>query len=161
MMRRQIAAVCVVGLIGVSTAAVALGAIPPPGRHFSGHGTNYQNQGSSWVGHGTGSFSFRISTSALSQKRYVNNFRATYRTACSSRTLRMFASGIPIRKDGTFTYRFHDSGAWVKIWGTFRGSGRKASVNYLANFSPKKNDNQKNPGSLGCAAWVRGTGRTG
>jgi hypothetical protein len=149
----------VVGLVGLALATIASGATPPASSRFSGTGGNYRNQSSSWVRHGTASFSFRISSRNYSPgRRYVDDFRGTYSTACSSHTLRLSATGIPVHKNGTFVLRFHDSGAWVKIWGAFRGQGgRRANVNYLANFSRSQSDNQRSPGSLGCAAWVRGT----
>ena len=162
-MRRHIAAICVVGLVGLGMATVASGTTPPPSSRFSGTGGNYWNEGSSWARHGTGSFSFRISARSYSpSSRYVDDFRGTYTTACSSHRLRLFASGILVHQNGTFSLHFHSSGAWVKIWGTFGGhQGRRASVNYLANFSKTRSDNQKSPGSLGCAAWVRGTVHAG
>jgi hypothetical protein len=140
-------------------ASAASGATPPFSHRFSGKGRNLWNQNSSWVKHGTGTYSFRISRRSYSSTPYVHNFRGTYTTACSSHTLRLFVGAAPVRK-GKFSFRFHDHGAWVKVWGSFSGShGQKATVNYLANFSKTKSYNQKSPGSLGCAAWVRGTAR--
>lgn len=156
-MRRYLAALFLVASVAVGMATVASGATPPFGQRFSGTGGNYWNEGSSWVRHGTGTYRFRISRSSYSSNPYVTNFHGTYTTACSGRTLRLFAGSIRISERGRFSFRFHSSGAYVKIWGVFTGNGRKAKVNFLANFSHSRNYNQHKPGALGCAAWVRGT----
>ena len=160
-MRKYVAALSVVGLVGAAAATAASGTAPPFGQRFSGNGGNYRDEGSSWVRKGTGSFSFKTSSQGYSAKHYLQNFRGTYRTACTGHTLQVRVGAIPVRRDGSFVFRFHDSGAWVKIWGSFGGTGRRASVNYLANFSSTKSYDQRSPGSLGCAAWVRGTAHTG
>lgn len=162
MLRRYMLALCLMGLVGVGMASVAFGATPPFGQHFSGKGGNFWNEGSSWVRHGTATFRFRVSHKNYSTTPYVLNFRGTYTTPCIGQTLRVGVGAMRISPKGKFSTKFHSSGAWVKVWGVFKGKNdAKAQVNYLANFSNSKNYNQNNPGSLGCAGWVRGTAHAG
>ena len=166
MRRYLVGALLAGGLTAAMLASAALAAAPPRNHSFSGSGKDYWNQGSSWVRHGSGSFSFK--TSGPGFYEYVTHFVGTYRNRCNGGTLHVKATNMVIHHNGSFGFhfkrKFSGSTAYVKIWGAFKGNGRSASVDYLVDFV--KNGQHVNnpydtahPGRLGCASWVRGTAK--
>jgi hypothetical protein len=159
-MRRFMTTMCVLGVLGVG-AGVALAATPAANTNFSGSGGNYWNQNGSWARHGTAHFTMltsrRYYTGLNTYKVYIKKFAGNYSTKCHS-TLRVAATFIPVRKDGSFSFSFTKNGARVKISGNFTSS-QKANVQYVSNFS----GTNTNPSTLNaaCATWVHGTARAG
>ena len=161
-MRRFITAVCVMGLVGAG-ATVALAAMPPAHKSFSGSGGNYFNSGGAWKRNGTGSFHFTTSGRSYygvkKFREYIRTFRGTYTTSCNSGTLTAGGSWILIHPNGTFNVTFRGTsthGATLRIWGDFT-SGGAAKVNYLVNF--KGTDTNPATVNSSCATWVHGTAR--
>lgn len=166
-MRRYMVGTGLAGGLALSLlASAALAATPPRSHSFSGSGKDFRNQGSHWVRHGSGSFSFK--TSGPGFYEYVNRFKGTYTNACNSGTLHVNATNMVIHKNGTFGFKtkqkFGSSTAYIEVAGVFTGSGRTAKVQYLVDFV-KKGQHVSNPydtshpGRLGCASWVRGTAK--
>lgn len=146
-MRRYITAICVVGLVGASAAAVASASAPAPNRSFSGHGGIAWRQNGAWVRHGTASFSFRTSGKHFFQKKpywYINNFRGSYTTSsCTTGTVHVTASNVFVNHKGDYSFTFTHKGIRVTISGFFSSPGT-ARVQYIARFPS------------GCQTRVRG-----
>jgi hypothetical protein len=154
-MRKFVTTVCLVGLLGAG-AAVALAATPAPNTFFSGSAANLENHGGSWSHSGTATFHLTTSgknfTAVKKYFVYIKSLRGNYRTTCNG-VHRVGASYIKVQSDGSWSIRFADHGAHVRIWGKFSARNR-TSVNYVVNFS----GSSTNPSGLNasCASWVHG-----
>jgi hypothetical protein len=166
-MRRYTLGIGLGGLLATGLVTAAFAATPS-NHHYTGSGGDYWNQGSSWVRHGSGAFSFR--TSSAGGYDYIENFRGTYTSACNAGTLHFTATNVLIHKNGKFSFKFHKrypgSTAYGKIWGAFLGAGNHAQVNYMTDFVSNGRHvrhpyDTSHPRRLGCASWVRGKASRG
>lgn len=162
-MRRYTATLAVAGLIAAVVAGAALASAPATRHKFSGKGGSYTIQNGHWAVIGSGHFHFKTSGKRLQSNGtfvYIESFYGTYLN-CHGKKLFMSATNIPVSvKTGKFNWRSPKaySGAFIRIWGSFGGSGDFAKVDYLANFS----GSNTNPKTIhgGCASWVHGTATT-
>jgi hypothetical protein len=162
-MRRYTATLAAAGLIAAVAAAAALAAMPATNHSFKGKGGSYTIQNGHWAVIGKGSYHFKTGGKRLQTNGtfvYIEGFSGTYLN-CHGKKLLMTATNIAIPyKSGKFNWHSPHSysGAFIRIWGSFGGSGDFAKINYLANFS----GSNVNPSTIhgGCASWVRGTATT-
>lgn len=154
-MRRFMTTICLVGLLGTG-AAVALAATPATNTFFSGSAANFENHNGSWSRSGTATFHLSTSgrnyTAVKKYFVYIKSLRGNYKTTCNG-VHRVGASNVKVNSDGSWSIRFADHGAHVRIWGNF-SSRNRTSVNYVVNF----HGTSTIPSGLNssCASWVHG-----
>src|ERR1700731_1160820 len=121
-MRRFMTTICLVGLLEAG-AAVAMAATPATNTFFSGSGGNFENQNGSWSHSGTATFSLTTSGKQFTAVKkffvYIKSLRGNYKSTCNGGVLKVGANNVKVGSNGSWSIRFTDHGAAVRIWGKF------------------------------------------
>lgn len=157
-----------VGLASLIAVGAAIAAVPTRDAAYTGTGTDYMNNASTWTARGSGAITFKTSSNGEA----VTDFNGGYSFYCGSGTATVTETRMSVSKAERFGARFTvktrgprgkiNGTAYVEIAGAFGARRQTASVSYLVDYVFKGRHVKypyatNHPRRLGCASWVKGT----